>query len=244
MSATVPRRTFWRYLLSAGGRSRKPQLVQAADGPEATLIASKTESGRHAPALDLDFNVKLKTLENGATRLIIPPRRIDFVAWSKAVFRMARLGWLKLDALEEGDVDPRFADGRGPDARVSGRSLVASLEEAVLCGAGAEAHLDFAVPVRLLPSSSRKHFHLYVDAEVAWDEYRGLIEDLCDAGLLGPDWVKLALRLEMTTLIRPGLTKKRIAREKRLLPPIKKRKRRAHVATTSSSSSYYDYDCS
>lgn len=241
MSTTPPTRTLWAYKAPETGRAKKPVLTQVEDEREATLIASRTAAGLHAPALDLDFAVKSKTLDNGATRLTFPPRRIDFVAWSKAVFRMARLGWLKLDALEASDLDPRFADGRGPDTRVSGRSLVASLQEAVLSGAGVDAYLDFAVPVRLLPSSSRKHFHLYVDAEIGWDEYRGLLEELCDAGLIGPDWYRLALKLEMTTLIRPGLNKKRLKRERRSLPPIKKRKRRETAA--SDPYTYYD-DCS
>ncbi len=91
--------------------------------------------------------------------------------------------------------------------------------------------IDFAVPVKLVPSSSKNHFHVYLDVEMSWEEYQKLLEEMLDLGLLGADWVKMAIKQKMTTLIRPGLTKKKLRADGRALPSMKRKKSKSQEAS-------------
>jgi hypothetical protein len=54
--------------------------------------------------------------------------------------------------------------------------------------------LLFNVPVRLRPSKTAGHFHLYVDYEVPWSAYAAILRAGAKARVFDPDWVKLSLK--------------------------------------------------
>jgi len=44
--------------------------------------------------------------------------------------------------------------------------------------------LDIDLPAQLIPSSTPGHFHLYIDKEIPWREYRHLLHALANAGVI------------------------------------------------------------
>jgi hypothetical protein len=49
--------------------------------------------------------------------------------------------------------------------------------------------LDIDLPVTVLPSTTPGHHHLFIDHEVAWDDYVNLLEALAACGLVEPGYV-------------------------------------------------------
>lgn len=79
---------------------------------------------------------------------------------------------------------------------------------------GADMHemprLDFRVAVQIAPSSSGKHFHVYVDKTLSWTDYLKLLEACRDACLIGQDFFAMSKRNRMSILLRPGFTKQQL----------------------------------
>lgn len=67
--------------------------------------------------------------------------------------------------------------------------------------------LDIDVPLRLIPSSTPGHSHLYIDVEMSWWRYRRLLRQLYKARLIEKGFYQLALGNRQTFLRRPGVTK-------------------------------------
>lgn len=44
--------------------------------------------------------------------------------------------------------------------------------------------IDLDIPAKLIPSSTEGHFHLYIDHEMTWEDYKKLLDALVDAGLI------------------------------------------------------------
>ncbi len=66
------------------------------------------------------------------------------------------------------------------------------------------ASLAFIVPIRLLPSRSPGHFHLYIDATISWKQQVELLEDLAWAGIIEARFRDMCLRQRMSFLRVPG----------------------------------------
>jgi hypothetical protein len=49
--------------------------------------------------------------------------------------------------------------------------------------------IDIDLPVKVLPSSTEGHHHLFIDAEITWDEYVELLELLVRLALVEPGYV-------------------------------------------------------
>lgn len=77
-----------------------------------------------------------------------------------------------------------------------------------LCMNGKHAPcLDIDFPARLVPSSTEGHFHLYLDREISWEKYAGLIRAMAEAGILEKGYVQQSLKRGQSFLRRPGVTK-------------------------------------
>ena len=44
--------------------------------------------------------------------------------------------------------------------------------------------IDIDIPIRVVPSSTPGHSHLYVDEPITWDTYKNLLEALAEAGIV------------------------------------------------------------
>ncbi len=69
---------------------------------------------------------------------------------------------------------------------------------------GEGAVLVFTVPIRLIPSRTRGHFHLYVDAKLAWAAYGELLADFAWAGIIEARFRDMCFRQRMGFLRVPG----------------------------------------
>ena len=77
-----------------------------------------------------------------------------------------------------------------------------------LCMNGKHAPcLDIDFPARLVPSSTEGHFHLYLDREISWEKYAGLIRAMAEAGILEKGYAQQSLKRGQSFLRRPGVTK-------------------------------------
>lgn len=66
---------------------------------------------------------------------------------------------------------------------------------------------DFDFPCKLIKSSTKGHFHLYVNKPVAWIHLYPLIIAMRNAGLLDVEWANIAIR-DKQMLLRTANTKK------------------------------------
>ena len=67
--------------------------------------------------------------------------------------------------------------------------------------------LDIDMPVRVEPSSTPGHFHLYIDRAMYWDQLRQLLDALHAAGILEKGYVEASKRRRYTAVRLPGVTK-------------------------------------
>lgn len=67
--------------------------------------------------------------------------------------------------------------------------------------------LDIDFPVRVLPSSTKGHYHLYIDRVVEEEKYFALLESLADAGILEGGYVEASRARAATHLRLPWVKK-------------------------------------
>lgn len=67
--------------------------------------------------------------------------------------------------------------------------------------------LDIDAPVKVVPSSTGGHFHLYIDVAVHWDEYSELLDALVNAGVLEEGYVEASKREGYTSARLPWIKK-------------------------------------
>ena len=53
--------------------------------------------------------------------------------------------------------------------------------------------LDIDLPVWVRESTTPGHYHLIIDKEMPWDDYKRLLNVMCDVGILEPGFVKAAI---------------------------------------------------
>lgn len=65
--------------------------------------------------------------------------------------------------------------------------------------------LDLDFPVRLVPSRTPGHFHLYLDGlEMDWEDYQVLLGHLVDAGVIGVNYAYRSIAQGQTVLRAEG----------------------------------------
>lgn len=154
----------------------------------ASLIASLTENGLHAPALDIDWEVSHLT-DGRRHRLLVlvgteerPCQPIDGAAWMEVLRASLEAGLITRDTFD--DEYPFFADCMGtlfwPELR-------------------------FDVPMTIVPSTTPGHHHLYLEHEMPWEHYRRFLRALGAVDILEQGYVAAAERREMTMLVKPGM---------------------------------------
>lgn len=72
---------------------------------------------------------------------------------------------------------------------------------------GEEPALSFSVPVRLVPSSTEGHFHLYIEAVTHWKAHEDLLDALYSAGIIERNYHRFCKRYRMGLLRREGVQK-------------------------------------
>ncbi|RZU30630.1 hypothetical protein [Blastococcus saxobsidens] len=67
--------------------------------------------------------------------------------------------------------------------------------------------IDVDLPVHAVPSSTPGHSHLYIDAELTWDDYLRLLTVMAEVGLVEEGFLDSARKRGTTLLRLPGVTK-------------------------------------
>ena len=67
--------------------------------------------------------------------------------------------------------------------------------------------LDIDMPVKVVPSSTLGHFHLYIDKEMTWRQYRNLLRALKNAGIIEKGYYKASVGRKATFLRTPWFKK-------------------------------------
>lgn len=67
--------------------------------------------------------------------------------------------------------------------------------------------LDIDLPVRVYPSSTPGHYHLYIDTPVTWPDYRNLLDALAQAGIIEPGYANASKDRGYTRLRLPWIRK-------------------------------------
>lgn len=69
--------------------------------------------------------------------------------------------------------------------------------------------LDIDFECRLVPSSRKGHYHLYLDGlqPLEWEDYEKLLEALAAAHIIGPGWLHHSKQRQMTVVRRPHIRK-------------------------------------
>lgn len=67
--------------------------------------------------------------------------------------------------------------------------------------------LDIDMPVTVLPSSTEGHHHLYIDAELSWEDYQRLIWVLADLGIVEEGYASASHARGYTVLRLPWVHK-------------------------------------
>jgi hypothetical protein len=67
--------------------------------------------------------------------------------------------------------------------------------------------LDIDMPAALIPSTTEGHFHLYIDRELKWKDYRLLLEALARAGVISQGYADHSIQRKFTTVRLPWVKK-------------------------------------
>lgn len=67
--------------------------------------------------------------------------------------------------------------------------------------------IDCDFPIQAVPSSTPGHYHLYIDKELSWVQYKALLDGMLDAGLIQQNWYKNAIEHKRTYVRMPHVRK-------------------------------------
>lgn len=67
--------------------------------------------------------------------------------------------------------------------------------------------IDIDMPVKVVPSSTPGHYHLYIDHPVPWPKYLALLEAMVDAGIVQPGYLRASRARGFTSLRLPWARK-------------------------------------
>lgn len=113
------------------------------------------------------------------------------------------------------DLDHYTAHGvtaRATPLRIAPQSDLSHLDVANLVSS--ETHdgkqlpvIDCDYPIQAVPSSTTGHYHLYIDKELSWVQYKSLLDGLYGAGLIQEAWYYNALQERRSYVRLPHVKK-------------------------------------
>jgi hypothetical protein len=158
------------------------------------LVSSLCENGRHAPAIDLDLPASLSRSCRGESYLTLN-KVVDWGRYVAVVEAMEACGLV----VTSGSWWAAVRYHRSPSAGVY--RTIGKRGEIIA------PSFRLIVSAELVPSSTPGHFHLYLDAELAWEDYRRLLEAMTLAGLVERGYYDISCVQQMTLLRKPGIRK-------------------------------------
>ena len=68
--------------------------------------------------------------------------------------------------------------------------------------------LDIDLPVKVVPSSTEGHFHLFIDKEMSWKDYTKLLDVLAEVGIIEQGFSRVSQGSRQHTAVRLPWVKK------------------------------------
>lgn len=67
--------------------------------------------------------------------------------------------------------------------------------------------IDIDLPVKLIPSTTWGHFHLFIDKEMSWEDYQILLRALAVVGIVEPGYVNASIERGYSAVRLPWIRK-------------------------------------
>lgn len=122
---------------------------------------------------------------------------------------MKRLHWLIPNLKDDGEVEDYEGDARSEleegeivpesEANIVSSMLVNSMHAPALDIDGIE--------VRVVPSTTQGNYHLYIDKQMTWEQYKRLLYVLADVGIIERNYLNASVAKGQTFLRKPGVKK-------------------------------------
>lgn len=195
---TPIRRTFWDMdweRTSSDPYEQAKEHRWRTEEKDASLVSSLTESGLHAPAIDIDFPVECLKGDMSNVLLISGPP-VWAYRWRHLLTELNANCLLTTEHLT--------------------RSL--ALVNGVFSRLTVTPTLIIDAPIMVFPSTTAGHFHLYVEQEIPWEGYLSLLKAFMKAGIVEKGYFQAAKARKMTMLVKPGRRNPRKVAEE-LAPP-------------------------
>jgi hypothetical protein len=98
---------------------------------------------------------------------------------------------------------PRLIPYKADDSHLGEANLISS-------EVGPNVHMpviDCDFPINTVASSTPGHFHLYIDKEMTWQQYKALLDGMLNAGLIQKAWYENAMDHQRTYVRMPHVRK-------------------------------------
>lgn len=184
---TKPERILWQQVQYGheywvGKKTLRPLEKRNKNGH---MVSSLCHNGMHMPALDIDFRIEYFEKERA-------------LAFWKKITKDNYLNLLQTMTFCEIVLEDYFH-----------RSFKA------LESVGLKEHLKepwtiYEMPnfVKVIPSTTNGHFHLFIDKPMMWAEYKRLLTALRDAEIIGSNFFNLSIKEQKSFLFLPGQKEK------------------------------------
>lgn len=73
---------------------------------------------------------------------------------------------------------------------------------------------DIDMPVKIFPSTTEGHFHLFIDKELSWDDYCELMDVMAKVGILEQGYVNASKQRKYSAVRLPWIKKEELAKAK------------------------------
>lgn len=122
-----------------------------------------------------------------------------------------RLEWVdfKADVPYEVDRPSELTNDQGQATCVTSRirGMLVDGQELFLSGELHRPVLDIDIPIKVVPSSTPGHFHLFIDHFMEWKDYEKLLWALAAAGIIEEGYVHASVRRGHTSVRLPHVRK-------------------------------------
>lgn len=182
---TKPERTLWQQVQYGHEyHTGNVELYQMKKGSKhGHMVSSLCDNGLHMPALDIDFRIDCSE-----------EKTLTF--W-KNISKNSFLTLLQTLAFCEIISEREFhQQSKGTEDFLLHHII------------GTLFWFKPIVPVRVKPSTTGGHFHLFIDKPMAWEEYKRLLTALRDAEIIGSNFFNLSIKNQKSFLFLQGQKEK------------------------------------
>ena len=146
---------------------------------QAILVGSLCEDGSHAPILDIDFSAEVVRLVNRKYAAVYLHKAILFRKFLIFLEVLCRVGLVSSDfrKMAEWIIQP---DG------------------------GLTSILEVEFPIQLIPSTTPRHYHLYLDRKISWEQYVLVLESAHEAGIISIGFYEISIKNGQSMVLLPG----------------------------------------